>query len=572
MAAPQDSVTVSRRPPDVEDYIDMLRRYRSWVIGPAFAGLVISMVVAFWWPDTYACTAAMQIKPGAATGLLPSVNGKMAQRLQELQLQILARDNLIALIQNPKLDLYKRERQRYPVEDIAEEMGSKHIKIIPISTENENHGAQAFRIWFEYPDKVKALKVVQELISEFHEQNGNLQLEEANSRTTVMETLVKNAREKVDHDQTDLANFTAENQAKLPMGMAGFGNATSDGGYGALAANIDITQKTNAINDLNDQIGREQQNQTLFDGQLANLKRLEVQAESNLTQTTQVTNQTVVKNQNLINVDRDITNKKTEIEALLRRFQPDFPDVLGAKDQLRVLEDHRDQLEKEDVAGPTQPGTTTRQVRNPEAERQLNQIRSDENDAIAKIAISKQAVELKQKRVAEITKELRDIRDKMSNSTPILQKFTALKDSLAMDKDEYEKLSKTKDVSDNSQSVEEARAGETLETLEQPITPETPVFPHRPEIISIGTLLGLTLGVVLAAAKEIKNTSLKNLKDVRAYTNLPVLSSIPLLENALLVRRKRRLAWVAWSSAVILGSILMCGAVYYHLVIAQQVG
>ena len=61
------------------------------------------------------------------------------------------------------------------------------------------------------------------------------------------------------------------------------------------------------------------------------------------------------------------------------------------------------------------------------------------------------------------------------------------------------------------------------------------------------------LGIVLAGAKEMKNTSLKNLKDVRAYTNLPVLSSIPLLENALLVRRKRRLFWLAWSSAIICG-------------------
>ena len=34
MAAPQNFVTVTRRPPDVEDYIDMLRRYRSWIIGP----------------------------------------------------------------------------------------------------------------------------------------------------------------------------------------------------------------------------------------------------------------------------------------------------------------------------------------------------------------------------------------------------------------------------------------------------------------------------------------------------------------------------------------------------------
>ena len=68
---------------------------------------------------------------------------------------------------------------------------------------------------------------------------------------------------------------------------------------------------------------------------------------------------------------------------------------------------------------------------------------------------------------------------------------------------------------------------------------------------------------MLAAAKEVKDTSLKNLKDVRAYTNLPVLSSIPLLENALLVRRKRRLGWAAWSCSVVIGFALMGGAMYY---------
>ena len=69
---------------------------------------------------------------------------------------------------------------------------------------------------------------------------------------------------------------------------------------------------------------------------------------------------------------------------------------------------------------------------------------------------------------------------------------------------------------------------------------------------------------LLAGAKEIRNTSLKNLKDVRAYTNMPVLSSIPLLENALLIRRKRRLLWLAWSSAIIIGSIAMSGSAYYY--------
>ena len=78
------------------------------------------------------------------------------------------------------------------------------------------------------------------------------------------------------------------------------------------------------------------------------------------------------------------------------------------------------------------------------------------------------------------------------------------------------------------------------------------------------------LGGMMTNFKTVK-TSLKNLKDVRAYTNLPVLSSVPLLENALLVRRKRRLAWLAWSSAIIIGTVLMSGAMYYHYVIVPQV-
>jgi len=42
------------------------------------------------------------------------------------------------------------------------------------------------------------------------------------------------------------------------------------------------------------------------------------------------------------------------------------------------------------------------------------------------------------------------------------------------------------------------------------------------------------------------------------------LMGIPLLENALLIRRKRRLLWLAWSSAIIIGSIAMSGSAYYY--------
>ena len=76
--------------------------------------------------------------------------------------------------------------------------------------------------------------------------------------------------------------------------------------------------------------------------------------------------------------------------------------------------------------------------------------------------------------------------------------------------------------------------------------------------------LGLALGLVLAGAREMKDTTLKNLKDVRSYTQLMVLGSVPLLENDLVVRRRRRLAWLAWSTACLASIAIMAGSVLFY--------
>jgi hypothetical protein len=144
------------------------------------------------------------------------------------------------------------------------------------------------------------------------------------------------------------------------------------------------------------------------------------------------------------------------------------------------------------------------------------------------------------------------------------QQYAALMRDYGLDKQTYEEMSKRSEQSETAKDLEEHKAGENLEVLDPASDPTSPSEPNRLQMAAMGTGVGLMIGVVLAGAKEMKNTSLKNLKDVRAYTNLPVLSSIPLLENALLVRRKRRLLWLAWSSAIIIGSIAMSGSAYYY--------
>ena len=176
MVPPQNYITVTRRPPDVEDYIDMLRRYRSWILGPTFAGLVVSVVVAFFWPDTFVSTAVMRITPQLVPErLVPSnVTSQIAERLSAMQTEILSRGSLSDLVQDPTLDLYRRERARKPMEDIVEEMRSNiKINILDLpNTQMRNRAASAFQISFSYPDRYKSQAVVRELVSKFSDQNA----------------------------------------------------------------------------------------------------------------------------------------------------------------------------------------------------------------------------------------------------------------------------------------------------------------------------------------------------------------------------------------------------------------
>ena len=551
----QNYVSVSRRPPDVEDYIDMLRRYRSWVIGPTFAGLVISVVVAFLWPDTFRSSAIMQIRPQSVpSNMVTSViSGQMQERLQAMQVEILGRGFLTQLIQRPALDLYKRERNRLPVEDIAERMGTKDIKIRlvgPPGTEGASRGATAFSISFEYIDKYKAQAVVNELVNQFMTKNFTLQQDRASQTNTFLTDELRRAKEKMDAKQAEIAKFTAENQGRLPE------NYQSN--------QIDLTSKENQINALDEQIGQERQRKLVLETQLAGFKAQEVAAQNNVEQT-QVTGNVSVKNQRLVDLHQLISNKQLELSAALRKYKEDYPDVQALKDQIKTLQDAADNLEKADLAAASQQGPQTRVTTNQQVAAQIEGLRGQEQLTLTEITNSQNEIDRKTKLLDDLRKELRVTQDRLAASPAIIQQYNALQQDFALAKDEYDQKTRNKNQADSAQNLEEHKAGETLEVIEPANVPESAFEPNRPAITAVGTLIGLMLGLALAGAKEIKNTSLKNLKDVRAYTNLPVLSSIPLLENALLVRRKRRLAWLAWSSAVIVGSILMCGAAYYHL-------
>jgi polysaccharide chain length determinant protein (PEP-CTERM system associated) len=556
MASPQNYANVSRRPPDIEDYIDILRRYRSWIIGPMFAGLVLAVVVAFMWPDTYVSQAVMRITPQQVPeNLIPSVlNTQMAERLNQMQQEILSRTSLQELIQRPALDLYKRERQRLPLEDIIQDMRNRSIKIQMMEAPaggGERRFASAFLIQFSYTDRYKAQAVVRELVTKFTEQNVTVQRNQATLTTSFLNDELKTAKGNLDHLDAEILQFKSENQGRLPE---------------QLPANIQSLQGLRMeLNQLNEAVNRDNQEKMFQETTLQSLKNQMSFITNNLEDS--VGNQTAaVKNERLIRLNQAIQDGKSNLAGLKQSFTEDYPDIKTMEARLAALEKERDALEKQEIeqaaTAPADP--TPRKVTNPQMQKSLQDVQAQTSAIQVRIQATTMDIEERTRQRADVEKQIVAIQSRIEMSPPLEQRYAALLRDYDLAKQNYSEMVRRQEASNTAQNLEEHKAGQNLEVLDPASLPEAPAEPNRLAIAGIGSMLGLLAGILLAGGKEVKNTSLKNLKDVRAYTNLPVLSSIPLLENALLVRRKRRLFWLAWSSAIIIGSIAMSGSAYYY--------
>jgi succinoglycan biosynthesis transport protein ExoP len=552
--------SVSRRPPDVEDYIDMLRRYRSWIIGPTFGGLVIATVVAFLWPDTYISTAVMRITPQQVpTSLVPtSISTQMADRLQQMQTEILSRGSLSEIIQKPSLDLYKKERQKLPMEDIVQEMRNKYIRIMPLADPGGGGGrrlASAFAVSFSYTDRYKAQAVVRELVTKFTEQNVTVQRNQASLTTNFLKDELKAAKEKMDRLDEEIIKFKQSNMGKLPEQAQA--NAQAQQMY-----NLQLMSTSQSLN-------RALNEKTLLEQELASQKNRENSMSANLTETLPGSTTAAVVSQNpkIANLNAAISTERAKLAIVKESRGSGHPDVADAEQALQALERERDELERREATqSVVTQGTTTapRVVTNTQVARELDLLRQQLETLRNRIINKDHEIKEYERQRMELERVVASYQKRLEEAPLNEQQYNALLRDFTLAKEDYVQMSKRHDMSETAQNLEEHKAGENLEVLDPATLPEQPSEPNRLAWAGIGTAAGLGLGIMLAAAQEVRNTSLKNLKDVRAYTNMPVLSSIPLLENALLVRRKRRLVWLAWSSAVIIGCILMTGSMYYR--------
>src|SRR6185312_16300598 len=277
--------------------------------------------------------------------------------------------------------------------------------------------------------------------------------------------------------------------------------------------------------------------------------------------------------------EKEINNLEFNIQLAHKTHSDKYPPLRAMQEQLEAFQARYAEVTAK--AQAKQEADAEAQKKNASGPRTLVAMKAAEQRSMIQEQIKQYQAQIKsmnddiarlEKDKADYQKESDDIERNLKEGTGIEATYAQLKQALDMAQANYIELQKKNQLADENGQLIERKAGEVLEVLDIASLPMEPTKPNRYLIIGAGFAISLILGLAMAGLQEARDTSLKNLKDVRAYTNLPVLCSIPLLENTMLVRRKRRLTYLAWASAVIIGAAAVSGAVVYYETIIKGGG
>lgn len=542
----QDNFGIVRRALDIEDYIDIARRHRGWILGPTFAALVVSVVGAYLWPDTYRSSASLRVQnPVITDSLVQSpISSTLNERINSMASSIKSRTVLQTIIGT--YNLYPSEVKRKPIEDVCEEMNRK---ILISKVESINVGAKtsvaAFSISFDYVDRYLAQKVVADLVGRFTSENAKEQTGHVYQGIQFFKDQSEAARKDLETTETKLAEFRTLYQGRLPDQVE-----SNQQMMNALQTRLSMVQSN---------MSRSSQDQMLLNTNLS----VEQEKRRGVKEFIDIPEGEKAKNEKLIEFDREIQNLEKTISMLKDLYTENFPDLKSARQRMTTVKKERDAIAKEDATKNANTPGVKRRV-DPEAARMV--VEYDANIKRFQGAIEAKGVELEElnKEAREIHGNIRSLDAKIQSIPATARQYDELLRDREMKKSHYaeEEIKLQKMLSGGQ--VENRKLGETLDQLDSPTLPLKPTEPKREIIIAAGSVIGLFLGLVMAGAREVKDTSLKNLKDVRAYTKMVVLGSIPLLENDLVVRRRRRITWLGWTVALLVGVAVMAASVIYY--------
>jgi len=487
-----------------EDYADILRR-RVWLIlSCAIGAMAIGIGLTFVLPPKYQSQTLILIEQQKVPEdyVKPVVDQDISGRLASMKEQILSRSRLEPIIK--RLNLFAADNASM---DDRVELTQKAIGIKPIPSSQSSHGMPGFYISFNAKDAHTAQKVCGEIASFFVTQNLNAREQSAEGTTAFLKQQLDDSKKNLDQQDAKLAAFQQKYFGRLPDQQQSNSSTLQ-----ALTTQLDAATQA---------LSRQQQEVSFLQAMVAQQTRSlqDIEPAANA----------AVADERLTEL-KSLLAQKQALEAL---YTPDHPDVLEAN---RKISDLRAQIARASTEPAPAPSAPASNRPDPP---QLQQLK-------AQLHSAQQAMSDAKQEQARIGQEIRSYESRIESSPQVEAEYKQVTRDHEAALDFYNSLLKKMNESSMATALEQRQEGEQFLVMDAPNLPESPISPNRRSFEAGGLAGGLLLGLLLAGLLEYRDTSLRNERDIWAFTKLSTLAVISYIDD-LPQSREPRSRWKIFS-------------------------
>lgn len=491
---------------------------RKWlallIFAAPFAGLV-SLVMAL--PNLYSSTAIVlveqqQIPEGFVKS---SVTGEADTRLHLIREKLLNRSSLNELI--ARFDLYPEFRKHAHEEAVVDRM-RKDITLELKESQRQVYGRDgtfAFKVSYRGRDPGTVAKVANTLAGQYVDENLKMRNRQASDTTVLLKKQLDEVKERHDQQERRIGEFKQRHMGELPE-------------------QVEVNLST---------LGRLNQELALnSEHQVRSLERRERLGK----QLYDINVGGPSTGSHPDSLPYHLEKLRTELTELRTRASNKHPDVLRIQGEIAAIEKALLETAKDAKLDPAQAAAL---LSSPDEIKQA--LRELDRD-------------LKQLKVEEqrLRQELAAYQRRVERSPHHAQEFQQLDRDYKMTRDLYFSLLQRYEDAQLAETMEHARNGGQLRIIDPAMPANAPVAPNRLRLLLMALVLSVGAAVGAVLLVEYRDKSFHDIDDLRAFTRVPILVRIPLIQTK--GERRRSVARVGLTSAAsVISLVLISGAFYY---------
>jgi polysaccharide chain length determinant protein (PEP-CTERM system associated) len=473
----------------MEDYLGILKR-RFWLIlASAILFLGIGIGLTYVIPPQYVSkeTVLVEQQKVPENYVKPVVTEDLGGRLASMSEQIESRPSIEPII--VKYNLFAGGSST--MDDRIDRM-RKAISITTMRSDQirATNGMPGFFISFKAEDAHTAQQVCAEITGLFIGENLKLREQSAEGTTDFLKQQLADSKRDLDEKDSRLAAFQQKYLGSLPEQETSNTNTLQ-----ALTTQLDAVTQS---------LGRMHENETFLQAMIS-------QQTHELQDADPATGISVDEREKEL---KRLIAQKQELETL---YTPGHPDVLAVSRRIADL-----QAEIAHAAATPAPKAASAPAR-PDPP-QLLQLKAQLS------ALQSAMANTKAEQVA-LQKKIRAYESRIESTPAVEAEYKQLtRDHETAVQFHNSLLAKTNESS-MATALEQRQESEQFRVIEPANLPDEPIFPNPPLFAGGGLAFGLFLGLGIAGLLEYRDTSLRNERDIWAFTKLPTLAVLSHIDN-----------------------------------------